>query len=557
MKLEIDRSQLMEAVGARLSDEELVKLLRRLKIEVEELGSILKLELADTNRIELVSLRGIARELKRMLGKALGKYEIKSYLIDVFVDKKVKSIRPYIATSVIKGVEVDDSRIKELIQVQERLDATIGRNRKVTSIGLYDFGKLKPPIFYKIVPPNIKFVPLGFEREMSLAEILELHPKGKEYGWILASVKAYPLLTDSSGQVLSFPPIINSNDLGRVTEDTRDILIEVTGTSLKSVERVLKIMSMDLIDMGGICYGSVIHYPRSLRKSPIFQNKKISFNPQHFWMKSGVKLKISSLKKLLKFSGFNLSRSKKGYQVEVPFYREDVMDEVDIIEEILLHYGYENLAPQPLSLPTTGRVDPFWEFLNEVRNVLTGLGFHEILSFTLTNPQMLFDQMNLKRKRIIELLNPITSQFSCLRNSLLPSLLEFSSRNKRYFYPQKLFEIGEVFHVEDNEILEEVHLSAILLDREASFSSIKSVLDCIFRQFKMKYALKEAVSGTFIEGRCAEIYIDGKVMGIIGEINPQVLENWGLIMPASAFELDVGGFFGSVEGKGRSKSGSV
>ncbi|MCW1302976.1 MAG: phenylalanine--tRNA ligase subunit beta, partial [Candidatus Parvarchaeota archaeon] len=441
MKLEIDRSQLMDTIGVHIPDEELVKFLRRLKIEVEELGPVLKLELADTNRVELVSLRGIARELGRMLGRAPKKYAVKSYSLHVFVDEMVGSIRPYIATSVIKGIKLNDLQIKELIQVQERLDATIGRNRKVTSIGLYDFSKIRPPIYYKIAPSTVRFVPLGFEEEMSLAEILELHPKGKEYGWILASTKVYPLLTDSLGQVLSFPPIINSNDLGRVTENTRDILVEVTGTSLKSVERVLKIMSMDLIDMGGVCYGSIIHYPRSLRRSPIFQDRKISFNPEHFWKKSGVKLSIPSLRKLLKFSGFNLLSSKRGYQVQIPFYREDVMDEVDVIEEILLHYGYENLTPEPFSLPTTGKVDSFWEFLNEVREVLIGLGFHEILSFTLTNPQMLFDQMNVKRNEVVELLNPITSQFSCLRNSILPSLLEFSSRNKRYFYPQKLFEI--------------------------------------------------------------------------------------------------------------------
>ena len=83
---------------------------------------------------------------------------------------------------------------------------------------------------------------------MSLDQILDQHPKGVEYSHIVKKNPLYPMLLDSEGKVLSFPPIINSNDLGKITEESRNLLIEVTGTVHKTVLNTLNQVTLALID---------------------------------------------------------------------------------------------------------------------------------------------------------------------------------------------------------------------------------------------------------------------------------------------------------------------
>ena len=225
----------------------------------------LSIEMKDTSRADLWSAEGLARGLRCYLGLEKGsrQYTTGEPAVEVNVDANLYGIRPFIGCAVVKDVCLTDNMIRDIMHLQDKLDKTYGRNRQKTSIGIYNFDLIKPPINYAAVKPEaVSFIPLGFTEKMTLNEVLERHPKGIEYGHIVKKNSLYPMLFDGEGKVLSFPPIINSNDLGKITEDSRNLLVEVTGTLHKTVSNTLTLVTSALIDRGGKAYAAKIHYPQ-------------------------------------------------------------------------------------------------------------------------------------------------------------------------------------------------------------------------------------------------------------------------------------------------------
>jgi phenylalanyl-tRNA synthetase beta chain len=405
---------------------------------------------------------------------------------------------------------------------------------------------IKLPLQYTVAKPNeISFVPLGFTEEMSLKEILKSHPKGLEYGHIVNRHSVYPVLLDSENRPLSFPPIINSNDLGRITEDTENILVEVTGTSNETVLNTLKIVTLSLIDRGGRAYSAKVHYPhRKLDQvTPSFETKTMDLDVEYTDRILGLQLSAKEIAGLLPKAGYKAEVSGKGkVQVEVPCYRVDVMHQIDIIEDVAIAYDYNNIKPVWRKIPTTGAVRPEQGLIDIARMLMVGLGYQEALTFTLTNPENLFGKMNCKKERIIEVSNPKVSTYTCLRNWLLPSLLEFVSNNLHVECPQRVFEVGKVTLLDENRetrTRDEERLAAVVYDANAGFSEIKSALDALFMNLGLEWKTKAATHPSFIEGRTASAIVGETEVGVLGEIHPKVLAAWTLENPVAAFEMDM------------------
>jgi phenylalanyl-tRNA synthetase beta chain len=267
--IDVDRVEFERLLGVNLQGDvaKFDEILAWVKSEVKlynEQEDVLSIEIKDTNRPDLWGIEGLARALHGFLNhqKGLTQYSAAEPLIDVNVDQRLSSVRPFICCSIVKNVKLTDTIIRGLMHLQDKLDQTYGRCRQKTSIGIYNYDLISPPLNYTVSEPSaISFVPLGFEEKMNLAEILQRHPKGVEYGHIVKKHQLYPILLDSKGQVLSFPPIINSNDLGKVTEETRNLLVEVTGTVHKTVLNTLNLVTLALIDRGGKAYASTVRYP--------------------------------------------------------------------------------------------------------------------------------------------------------------------------------------------------------------------------------------------------------------------------------------------------------
>jgi len=288
--------------------EKLDELLSLVKAEVKlynKQENVASIELKDTNRPDLWSAEGLARALRGFLNLEKGprRYEVNPPIMEVYVDAQLSGIRPFICCAVVKGVKLSDTIIRGLMHLQDKLDQTYGRSRQKTSIGLYDYTLISPPLRYTVAKPEaIRFVPLGFEETLSLAEILERHPKGLEYGHIVKKHGVYPILLDSKEKVLSFPPIINSNDLGKVTEATRDILVEVTGTVHQTVLNTLNLVTLALIDRGGKAYAAEVHYPEEALYpskrvvTPDFSSRRMELSADYARKILGFQLTASGLR---------------------------------------------------------------------------------------------------------------------------------------------------------------------------------------------------------------------------------------------------------------------
>jgi phenylalanyl-tRNA synthetase beta chain len=488
-----------------------------------------KVELEDTNRPDLWSVEGIARHFnKRKEYKVVGKAGR--------IIAKPPKVRPYIAASVVKGAKLNSEGIKSIMLAQEKLDETLGRERSQTSIGLYRFDEVQMPLVYTTTKPDgDPFMPLGFRRIMTPAEILEEHPKGMKYGHIVSG-KEFPIFKDSDDKVLSLPPIINSDDLGKVDETTSNILIEVTGTDKKMVSRVLTLITLCLADRGGSIYSVETDYGAKKETYPDLRPIKVKINAKD--MESLLGFKVANLNKLLEKMHYKMVSPRV---VEAPCYRWDVMHPVDVFEDVAIAFGFENIEPKELELPTYGELDDKEILSDKTRELLAGIPLTETIGTVMTNPTFQMDSMNLESLDMIKLVNPMSESYSCLRSWLLPSIIEFLSKNTHRDYPQGIFEVGEVVELARNYLGSETKLKVCcaIAKSDATFTDIKKVLETLFTTFGKGYSLKRVKYGSFIEGRSGSITMSGKTVGVIGELHPEVLENWGIKVPVSAFEIDL------------------
>ncbi len=555
--IDIECAELERLLGVALRGdmEKLDEILSLVKSEVKlynEQEGVVSVELKDTNRPDLWSVEGLARALRGFLHleKGLKQYDVGETLVDVHVDPQLWNIRPYICCSVVKNVKLTDAIIRGLMHLQDKLDQTYGRNRQKTSIGIYDYNLISPPLNYIVTEPSaISFVPLGFEEKMNLAEILERHPKGVEYGHIVKKYSLYPILLDSKRKVLSFPPIINSNDLGKVTEETRHLLVEVTGTVHQTVLNTLNLVTLALIDHGGKAYASTVRYPDETfyasKKvtTPDFRSARVDLNVEYAKQVLGLQLAAERMADLLLTAGFGVEKvSQNTITVLVPCYRVDVMHQVDLVEDIAIAYGYNNIEPLWRELPTTGRERPEQRLIDVAREFMVGLGYQEILTYTLTSSESLFDKMNREKTRVVEIANPKVVTMTCLRNWLLPSLTEFFGNNQSVEFPQKIFELGKITLLDktkETKTRDEEWLAAATTHANASFSEIKSALDAFFINWGVNWQIKTINHPSFIEGRVGAAIVNGIDVGVLGEVHPQVLESWKLENPVAAFEINM------------------
>ncbi|MEM5814451.1 MAG: phenylalanine--tRNA ligase subunit beta [Candidatus Aenigmatarchaeota archaeon] len=552
--IELSLSDLEKLVGRKLphDTEKLNDVLQFAKSEVERLeGDDLTVTVEDGNRLDLWCAEGIARELRGALGIETGmaEYNISKSDYTVAVDKELEKIRPFIACAVVKGAKLNDQILKQLMQQQEKIDGTYGRNRKRSSIGLYDLDKIKWPLKYTVTNPGENaFVPLGFDKAMTPAEILENHPKGKEYGKILDGCRLYPIFKDADGQVLSFPPIINSNDIGKVTGSTKNVLVEVTGSDWQTVNAVLLVVAMSLADRGGKMHSVTATYPYKLpdgslkATTPEAEPRALTVDLDEISGVLGFEMGATEAEKLLKKARYDAVAELDKIKVFVPAHRADVMHPVDIMEDMVIMKGLNNLPPVAPLIPTAGTLSKLESVTNRIREICIGLGCQELLTFTLTNRKNLFERMGTEEGKVIEVENPVSSEFICLRSKLMPGLLQVLSENKHRDFPQNVFEVGDCVvpdEKEENGARQTRRLAILMSHDKVNLTGIKSTAEALLRNLGIEFEIKPTKHPSFIETRCGEIKIGGRLAGIFGEIHPKVLRNWDLDLPAAAIEIEL------------------
>ena len=531
--INLNKKEFEKLVRKKLPLEELKDRISMLGTDLEKIeGNEIIVEVFP-NRPDMLSEQGFARAFSSFIGvkKGLRGYKAKKSNYKVVVEKSVKEVRPFTACAVVKNLKLDDEKIKSIIQIQEKLHIGYGRNRRKVAIGIYPLEKIKFPIRYlALSPEKIKFKPLEMSAVLNGKQILEEHPAGREYSYLLEGKKVYPVFIDTNENILSMPPIINSDDVGKVDEDTKEVFIECSGFDYNVLSKCLNIIVTALADMNGEIYSVDIADEKN-KISPDLNPSEEKIDIRYVNKILGLELKENEMKDLLERMGYGYSNGK----VLVPSYRVDILHQIDFVEDIAIAYGYENFKEEIPNVSTIAEESPKAKFDRKISEVLIGLGLLECSSVSLSNEDNLNKKMNTKNK-LVKVESPVNADHDTLRNSILPSLLNILSENKRYEYPQNVFEIGKVF----DDIKDKDNLSMVIT---GNFTEIKQMLDALFSALAAKYKIKEEEHGSFISGRCGRIIVDDKEIGVIGEIHPQILNNWGLEMCCSGLEIYINELF--------------
>ncbi|WP_297092296.1 phenylalanine--tRNA ligase subunit beta [Thermococcus sp.] len=560
-KFDVSKADLERLVGRTFTVEEWEDLFLYAKCELddvwEEDGEIyFKADSKDTNRPDLWSAEGIARQIRFALGleKGLPKYEVEKSDVTVYVDEKLKEIRPYGVYAIVEGLNLDEKALKQMINLQEKVALTFGRRRREVAIGIFDFDRVKPPIYYRAAEKTEKFVPLGFDEELTLEEILEKHEKGKEYGHLIKDRPYYPLLVDSEGKVLSMPPVINSEITGRVTTETKNVFVDVTGWDLEKITLALNVVVTALAERGGKIKSVKVVYKDFEIETPDLTPKSFEVELDYIKRLTGLELDDEDIKNLLERMMYQVELTDGKAKLLYPAFRNDIMHARDVLEDVLIAYGYNEIEPEEPELAVQGRGDKFVEFEDAVRELMVGFGLQEVMTFNLTNREAQYSKMNIPcgeqeecgdyfthpPGELVEIENPISPKWSALRVWLIPSLLDFLSQNTHEEYPQRIFEVGKVTLIDESretKTVSESKLAVALAHPRVTFTEAKEILESVMRHLGFEYRLEEAEHPSFIPGRAGKIVVGGRVVGVIGEIHPAVLENWGIEMPMAAFEL--------------------
>jgi len=537
--IDVNYLEFLKLIGRKLSKDEIEELLMHIKCELESFDeNYMKIEVKDFYRIDLLSLPGIIRELKGLLGieEGIPRYEVERSGKEIIIDREVLKIRPYIASAIVEGVEMSEERLKDIVQMQDKIMTSFGNRRKKIAIGTHNADLIEFPVYYKAVKPeDVKFVPLFEEREMNLKEILEKTKTGKLYGHLLSNFEKYPILMDSRGKVISFPPIINSNDIGRLTEKTRNIFIDVTGNNFGDVLLALNAVVVTLADYGGKIKSVEIVYPDRRILTPDLRIIRKEFNLNDIIKIIGFEISKEEIKRLLNKKRVNCSFSNDKIIIEYLNYRRDLNTEQDIAEEIVIAYGVNKIEPKVPSFYSKGSLSARRKVINNLRKLMVSLGSIELYTTVLVNEEInkLFSE-----KEIIRIRNPVSENYNSIRASLISSVFQVMSESKSIKLPAKLFEVGRVAYYE-KEIKEEDRLLYLYIDTEVSFSDALSVLERLFKEIGLDFKLKESHHKYLIEGRQADIYIDGDIIGWIGEIHPEVLEKLDVKYPVVGFEIGI------------------
>ncbi len=546
--------ELYKQLGQEMDNQELINILPMISSDVESYtDEEVKAEFFP-NRPDYYSLEGIVRSLKGYLEIETGlpEYKIQKTDTTITVDKKLEKIRPYVATCMIKGINITEEELKNIMEFQEHLHWVIGRDRKKVAIGIHDLDQVEGPFYYKAGNPETdKFIALDTTKESTLKEILEEHDKGKKYKKLLENHEYYPLIVDSKDRIMSMPPIINS-DHTKLTTQTKNLFIDVTGTDLNAVTNTLNIIASNLAEHKGVTIEEMkVVYPyHDDITYPQFQPQKITVHTSTASQYIGMPLTADQIIKTLEKTRFKAEKQdEEQIIVTVPRYRIDILHEVDIIENIALGYGFNELPAELPNFATVAQPDPKREFDKVLEQIMIGHGFTEIKSLMLTSEEQHYTKLGKEiEKDRVTVTSPITQDRTMIRKSLINSLLEFLQDNKHEELPQKIFEIGDVAYLDEEaetKMKTVKKLAAAEISSNSNLTTIKSYIESIITNLGFIMDLEDYEDSIFIEGRSAKITVTPieektpfTLKGYFGEVHPQVLTNFELEYPTILFELE-------------------
>ena len=518
------------------------------------------------NRPDLLSAETLSLAMRGFLHnqKTLPDETLASSGISMTVESELKEIRPIILGAVVRGLKMNDdsemdSFIKQLMEHQEKLHFALGRGRRRASIGVHDLSTLNPPFAVKAVKRDNSFVPLGMDQDMTIDEILSSHPKGVDYAHLLEGMENVPIIEDASGSVLSFPPIINGAHT-TVQSSTRDLFIDVTGWDRRACESCLMLVALQAKERGGEiqtihltdCNGdeetlpnwAPVHHRVPARLVTTILGRDLTdeeLNQAILRMGGCFTGRSAATEEEVSDDG-TMQHAGQGEDMlgfDMPRWRFDLLHPVDLVEDLAIGHGYEDLGTDVPKAPMNAVPRQDDHLRRRIRTSMQGMGFMQIQSLTLSNDYDQFERMRWKPfNAITRITNPITHEHTMMRHFLLPGLLRLLASNRHHDLPQSVYELGTV--VRDHKNMD--RLAFLTAERSGGFAAIRGRIQAFLRDIGAKDVVIEALpdhEGPWLAGRAAKVLIDGEWVGCFGEIDPAISQTFELLVPLNGAEFDV------------------
>ncbi|MDE1825015.1 MAG: phenylalanine--tRNA ligase subunit beta [Candidatus Micrarchaeota archaeon] len=537
------KAYLFKLLGSELADKRLADQIYKMGLDLEASSDEEITIDFPANRLDLIEIVGFARALRNFMrkGKA-AKYEIKGVHIaaQIEVDPSLKDIRPFISAMVVEGIKFNEQSLKHLLNFAEKFTFTYGRQRKKLALGLHNLDTMGTDLRYEAAKDE-EFVPLNSKSKMHFSEVLKKTEKGAAYSGTIggASAKSYPVLRDSKG-VISLIPIINS-ERTKVDVSTKNLFIEITGTSKYTVEKSVDLFAALFIDMGAKVSRVKVSYKGTTSLLPRLQSATMDIPLLAIEGNIGVIIGFNNVISLANKMGYKAGLVGKKVRFWIPEYRLDILNQQDVIEDIAIAYGYDYIQPVPIYAEQAGEYERSTIRNQRVSELMMGLGFSEAMNTHMTNEASNFSDMRLKASDHdhVTVRDAKVQNITMLRTWLLPSLLRNLGASAHEKMPQKIFELDLTFIVSSMGVEEKYKLAGVITDPKSNFNQMKAIIEEILYDLGSTFQVKQNLHSSFIDGRCASVRVDGREIGVFGELHPEVLGNFGIEEPSIAFEIEL------------------
>ncbi|KAI9914263.1 hypothetical protein PsorP6_008335 [Peronosclerospora sorghi] len=605
----VKRDELFAALGQTYTDEEFDALCFEFGIELDDITSEKQLKEREqqgqdkdlsghsdavlykidvpANRYDLLCVEGIARALRVFLEKERPPVYTLAPRPEgphaITVKSTTKLVRPYVVSAVLRDVQFTQERYDSFIDLQDKLHQNICRRRTLVAIGTHDLDTVEAPFTYNALPPNqIKFKPLSQTKEFDAKELLEFYRTNpdvkhiKPYTDIIYDSPVYPVITDNNGVVLSLPPIINGEH-SKITLNTKNVFIECTATDITKARIVLNTM---IAMFSGYCSKPftvepvhVMYEDASVNENemtPDLSKRSVEVQTKDvysmlFGKGHPINLDVDRICKLCDKMQLDAKPSGNGTTLtaEVPITRSDILHPVDVIEDVGIAYGFNNIPRTIPQTQTIGMAQPLNKLGDLLRDEISRAGYIELLTHGLCSHKENFEYLNRKDDdhSAVVLSNPATVEFEVVRTSLLPGVLKTIQNNKAMSIKDglKLFEVSDVVLLDDNTDVGAKNVRRIcaaytgptdgfevihgLVDRIMQLMGIPSELE-MPAGTKEYYSITPAEVSTYFLGRCAHVTLQREstqplCLGTFGVLHPVVLKNFDLVNPTSVLEMDL------------------
>ncbi|KAI5074707.1 hypothetical protein GOP47_0010668 [Adiantum capillus-veneris] len=587
--ISVGRDLLFKALGRSFTDEEFDELCFEYGIELDDVTTekailrkekhiseeaqedeeiIYKIEIP-ANRYDLLCLEGLARGLRifkcaeQVPQFCVSKISAAS-MIKMEVKAETAMLRPFVVCAVLRGVTFNQARYNSFIDLQDKLHQNLCRRRTLVAIGTHDLDMLQGPFSYEALPPSeISFIPLKETQQFTAEGLMEKYKadmKLKKFLHILEGSPVHPVIFDSKRRVLSWPPIINGAH-SAITLDTKNVFIECTATDLTKAKIVLNTMvtmfseycknkfevePVEVVAANGV---STVY--------PDLSSRSMEVPLSYISGSLGVALKAKQVVQILNRMQLlaTESSSQEGpdpvIHVKVPPTRSDILHPCDVMEDVGIGYGYNNIKQTTPKCVTQGKLLPLNDFSDSVRVEVAMAGFTEVLTWILGSHEENFDLVKRKSDVAVTVGNPRTSEFEVVRTSLLPGLLKTLGHNKDHPRPVKLFEVSDVVILDPSKDVgakNERRLAALYCNANSGFEVIHGLVDRVMQVVGIKtvptgddsgYFIQPSEEPEFFPGRQASIICKGSRIGTFGIVHPQVLQNFLIPDPCSIMEINI------------------